>query len=123
MIIHTNAAVDQPIYWEDRDGNRIALDADATYRFAVKKHREDPDAEIILTFETFGSEFVGTGSITVVNGLIDGKVSDYFRLRAAQALVADLAPGTYFADMITTAPTLQNLFDAALVISRGVSPQ
>jgi hypothetical protein len=118
MIIHTNAAVDQPIYCEDRDGTRVVIESTATYRFALKKHREDPDSAAVLTFDTAG----GTASITVENGEIDGQVSNYFRLLASQTVVAALTPGMYVADMIVVAPNRQNLFDVMVQISLGISP-
>lgn len=122
MIIHTNADVDQPIYLEDRDGDRITIDPDATYRFALKKHREDTNPATGLTFDSGVVVGPDTAYITIENGEIDGKVSDYFRLRVSQAVVATLTPGAYFADMITTAPLRQNLFDVVVEVSLGISP-
>lgn len=114
MIIHTNAPVNQPFYFDDRDGNPVPLDADATYRCSLKDNPDDDAA--VLTFETGGA----TNAIEVITDTIDDVSRDLIVLLAPQSSVADLDPGSYFADLIRTDdPSFQ--FDFEVTVKKGIT--
>jgi hypothetical protein len=116
VLIYTNAPVNQPAYMEDRDGAPVPIVVSGTYRCDVKRTRDDPYP--ILTFETKGD----TGTISVLTGVLDGATRDYFLLKAAKELTANLLPGSYFSDIIRIDPIdPQLIMEFDVIVKHGVS--
>jgi hypothetical protein len=93
--IYTNAPVNACIYFEDANGNPVALDATGTYKMQVRKSRGAP---VVLTFTTNSS----TANVEVLSeDLGDGITRDIFAFSTPDnSLVAALEPGMYVADLL-----------------------
>jgi hypothetical protein len=116
LEIHTNAPVNNPIYFLDRDGEPVGLDADGTYRASIA-HRQGGNP--VFTFVTGGGS--GYGSLTVISDVVDDLLRDLLLFEADQSLIADIDPGIYVGDILRDDdPDWMISFVAA--VSPGVTP-
>jgi hypothetical protein len=114
MIIHTNSPVKAIAWFEDEDGDPVAI-ADAPYKCQLK---EDKDSLPVITFQTGGGP--GLGTILKTTDTIFGVLRDVLQFTAPRDLVANLAGGSYYGDVLRTdVPEWMYDFDAQVI--KGVT--
>jgi hypothetical protein len=111
MIIHTNAPVKAIAWFEDEDGDPVAI-ADAPYKCQLK---EEKNSAAVITFQTGGG--VGLGTILKTTDTVFGVLRDVLLFTAPKELVANLAGGSYYGDVLRTdVPEWMYEFDAQVII-------
>lgn len=114
MIIHTNAPVSSIAWFEDEDGDPVAI-VDAPYKCQLK---EEKTSTAVITFQTGGG--TGLGTIIKTTDTIFGVLRDVLKFTAPQSLVANLAAGSYYGDVLRTdVPEWMFEFDALVI--KGVT--
>lgn len=116
LRIHTNAPVNAPAYLLDRNGDPVLIDPTATLKLSVKKSRED--ASPLLTFQSGGGSGLGEISLTT-EADEDGITRDYLVFTAPQPLVANIAAGAYFADLLQ-GPDWE--LELKVLVLKGITP-